>query len=181
MPGTLHRKRAAAVMGLVLVLAMAVTCDMYLARPPRAITSIAVLPFRNLSGDDAVDYLSDGLAESLIDRLSQLPGVKVVARSSSFQYKSRRVDLREVASSLGVQAVIEGDITRRDDEVQVRVDLVDAAARRHLWGERYQRKSAGPQSMQEDIARSISEKLHVRLTAGQQQQFAKRVTQNPEA
>ena len=145
------------------------------------VTSIAVLPLVNESGNSDLEYLSEGVSESLINSLSQLPQLKVIARSSAFEYKGKGVDLREVSRALGVQAVLMGRVAQHGDNLLVSVELVDARDRAQLWGERYTRKSADLQGVQEDITRTISEKLRLRLTGEQEQQLTRRATQNPEA
>ena len=145
------------------------------------IESIAVLPFANGSGDQNLEYLSDGLSESLIDRLAQLPQLKVIARSSSFQFKNKDTDLQTIAQALGVQAIITGRVVQRGDSLTVRAELVNTRDKTQLWSENYQRQAADLQAVQEEIARTISEKLRLRLTGAQEEQLAKRATQNPAA
>src|SRR6478672_4581593 len=103
------------------------------------ITSIAVLPFANDTGDRNTEYLSDGITESLINRLSQLPSVKVIARSSAFKYKGTRADLKEVANDLGVQAILTGRVIQRGDDLSISAELVNATDKTQIWGERYDR------------------------------------------
>jgi serine/threonine-protein kinase len=146
-----------------------------------AITSIAVLPFTNASGDANADYLSDGISESLIDKLSQLPGLKVIARSSAFKYKGKDVDPQQVANALRVDGIITGRVVQRGDQLQVRAELINAHDKTQLWGEQYSRTMTDVQGVQEEIARAISEKLRVRLTGTNEQQLSKRATTNPEA
>jgi len=147
----------------------------------KQINSIAILPFENGSDDANLDYLSDGLSESLIDKLSQLPQLKVIARSSSFKYRGANVDLREVANKLDVQAIVMGRVVRAGDNLNVRVEMIDAKENRQLWSEQYNRKSADLISIQQEIAQTASEKLRLRLTGTQEQQLEKRETVNPQA
>ena len=100
------------------------------------------MPFRNESGSPDIEYLSDGVAESLINRLSQLPGVKVISRGSSFQYKGKETNPVEVATALGVEAVLTGRVLQRDDSLQISVELINARDRTQIWGEQYYRKAA---------------------------------------
>jgi serine/threonine protein kinase/tetratricopeptide (TPR) repeat protein len=146
-----------------------------------AIDSIAVLPFANTTGDQDTEYLSDGISESLINSLSQLPGVKVIARSSSFRYKGKEVDPLEVANALGVKAILTGRVMQRGDNLLISVELVNARDRTQVWGEQYNRKSADLLTVQSEISREIAEKLRLRLSAGERQQLAKRETVNPQA
>jgi len=105
-----------------------------------AIRSIAVLPFTNADGNPDAEYLSDGISESLINSLSQLPGVKVIARSSSFRYKGKEVDPQEVANELGVEAILTGRVVRRGDNLLISAELVNASDKTHIWGDQYNRE-----------------------------------------
>ena len=149
--------------------------------PRNQIESIAVLPFRNESGSPDVEYLSDGVAESLINRLSQLPGVKVISRSSSFQYKGKETNPQEVATTLGVEAILMGRVFQRDNSLHISVELINARDRTQIWGEQYHRQVADALAVQEEIAREISEKLQVKLTAQEHERLVKRHTENIEA
>ncbi|MGI8734918.1 MAG: tetratricopeptide repeat protein [Pyrinomonadaceae bacterium] len=113
--------------------------------------------------------------------MSQFPQLKVIARSSAFEYKNKNIDLKEVSDALGVQAVLTGRVAQRDDDLLVSVELVNARDRTQIWGERYSRKAADIQGIEKEITRAISEKLRLRLSGAQEQQLAKRATQNPVA
>ena len=169
----------------VLVIAAAVAAFAYFKYSNRsgsqAITSIAVLPFANASADQNMEYLADGLSESLINTLSQLPQLKVIARSSTFDYKGQEVNPQEVARALGVQAMLMGRVVQRGDSLVVSVELVDARDQTQVWGAQYTRRAADLQGVQEEIAHTISEKLRLRLSGAQEQQLTKRATQNPQA
>jgi TolB-like protein/DNA-binding winged helix-turn-helix (wHTH) protein len=145
------------------------------------ITSIAVLPFQNESGNPDAEYLSEGISESLINSLARLPQLKVIARNSSFQYKGRNVNPQEVSRALGVQAILLGRIAQHGDSLVVSVELMDARDRTQVWGERYTRRAADLQAVQEEITRTVSEKLRLRLSGAQQQQLARHATQNSQA
>jgi serine/threonine protein kinase/Tfp pilus assembly protein PilF len=177
-----RHKTGAGLVLAALVIALAAAAY-FTSFAPRAqtIMSVAVLPFANGSGDPSLEYLSDGLSESLIDQLSQLPQLKVIARSSSFKYKGQETDPQEVARVLGVQALITGRVVQRGDSLTVRAELVDAREGTQLWGEQYNRKAADLLAVQEEIARTVAETLRVRLTGAQEQQLAKRPTENPQA
>lgn len=153
----------------------------YSGNRAQGVTSIAVLPFVNASGDANADYLSDGLSESLIDKLSQLPGLKVIAHSSVFKYKGKEIDPQEVASALGVDAIVTGRVVQRGEQLQVRAELINTHDKTQLWGDQYNRQMTDQQAVQEEIARAIAEKLRVRLTGAEEQQLSKRATTNPEA
>jgi TolB-like protein/Tfp pilus assembly protein PilF len=128
-----------------------------------------------------MEYLSDGISESLINSLSQLPGMKVIARSSSFKYKGKNADPQEVAKALGVQAVVSGRAERRGNQLVVSVDVVDAGDNSQLRGEQYHRYAEGLLAVQSEISSDIAEKLRLRLSAGDRRQLAKRETANPQA
>ncbi len=147
----------------------------------KQINSIAVIPFVNESGDANNEFLSDGLSDALINKLSQLPQLKVIARSSSFKYKGKEINVGEIANTLGVQAIIVGRITKRGDDVQISVEMIDAAENTQVWGEQYNRRVSDVLNVQEDIVRTVSEKLLLKLTGAQQQQIAKQVTGNSQA
>ncbi|MDQ3061904.1 MAG: protein kinase [Acidobacteriota bacterium] len=147
----------------------------------KQINSIAILPFENGSGDASLDYLSDGLSESLIDKLSQLSQLKVIARNSSFKYRGANIDIQDVANKLGVQTIVMGRVVRAGDNLTVRVEMIDASENRQLWSEQYQRQAADLISVQQEIAQTASEKLRLRLSGAQEQQLAKRETVNPQA
>jgi serine/threonine protein kinase/tetratricopeptide (TPR) repeat protein len=145
------------------------------------INSLAVLPFTNTSGDATTDYLSDGITEDVIDKLSGLPKMKVISRTSAFRYKKREIEPQKVARELGVEALVTGTITQRGDDLWVDAELVDAREDKHLWGERYRRKIADIPAVQQEIATAISENLRLRLTSGEKKQLAKVYTTNAEA
>jgi TolB-like protein/DNA-binding winged helix-turn-helix (wHTH) protein len=183
MVGKIKRHKHASIIALALI-ALAAAGVVYFTRfapGEQSIRSVAVLPFANESGDPELEYLSDGLSESLIDRLSQLPGVKVIARGSSFKYKGQEVDPREVAKALGVEALVTGRVMQRGDDLQVRAELVDTLTGTQVWGERYSRRAADIQAVQEEIARTVSEKLRLRLTGAEEQQLTRRATGNSQA
>jgi TolB-like protein/DNA-binding winged helix-turn-helix (wHTH) protein/Tfp pilus assembly protein PilF len=144
-------------------------------------SSIAVLPFVNASNNPDVEYLSDGMTESLINSLSQLPGFKVIARNSSFKYKGKDADPQEVAWALGVEAVLTGRVLQRGDDLLISVELVNARDNTQMWGEQYNRKAADLLAVQSEISHEIAEKLRLRLTPVEHQQLAKRETVNPQA
>jgi eukaryotic-like serine/threonine-protein kinase len=145
------------------------------------INSIAVLPFANASADPQMEYFPDGITESIIRSLSQLPDLRVMARSTVFTYKGRTVDPRHVGTALQVRAVVMGRVLRQGGRLIIDVELVDTTDGSQLWGEQYSRTMTDLLTVQEEIAREISAKLRLRLNSAQQQQIAKRPTENPEA
>ncbi len=151
------------------------------ANAGRQIESIAVLPFANESGNSDVEYLSDGMTESLINSLSQLPKLSVKARSSVFRYKGKEVEAQQVAAELSVQAILNGRVVQRGDDLVLYLSLVDARNGNQLWGEQYHRKLGDLVTLQSEIARDVSQKLRVRLSGADEQKLAKDYTANVEA
>jgi serine/threonine protein kinase len=145
------------------------------------ISSVAVMPFVNVSNDPNSEYLSDGITESLINNLSELPNLAVMARSSVSRYKGREVDPQSVAKELKVEAIVTGRIVRRGDELTISSELIDARTNRNLWGERYDRKLSDALAVQQEITGAISTKLRERLSGETKTQIAKGGTTNPEA
>lgn len=143
--------------------------------------SIAVLPFVNASGDPNMEYLSDGITESLINSLSQLPNLAVKARSTVFRYKGKEADTQKVGSELGVQAILNGHVAQRGDDLMLSLELVDATTGDQIWGERYNRKVTDLVALQGEIARDVSNKLRVKLSGADEQRLAKNYTENAEA
>ncbi|MEP6913832.1 MAG: protein kinase, partial [bacterium] len=175
--------KLAAVVVLLLLFAGAVALGLYLhARNSEvAIESIAVLPFENKSKDTDTDYLSDGLAESLIYRLSQLPNLKVSPTSSVMRYKGKATDVKTIANELGVSAVLTGRIAQRGDSLTISVELVDVRNNKLLWGEQYDRKMSDLLATQREIATEISQKLQLKLTGNDAKGITKRYTDSNEA
>jgi len=147
----------------------------------RQIESIAVMPFVNEGGNSEVEYLSDGMTDTLINSLSQLPNMSVKARSSVFRYKGKDADPQRIGSELSVQAILSGRVVQRDDNLTLYLSLVDARNGDQLWGERYDRKMADLISLQREIARDVSQKLRARLSGAEQQKITKDYTANTEA
>lgn len=174
-------KSAGLLAAFALMLLLAGSTTRFVHSRSHLMSSVAVLPFHNASGDRGLDYLSEGMAESLIDRLCRIPGLKVIARSSSFRYSSRASDLRTVARSLGVDAVVQGDVSHHGNEVEIRVDLEDVVEMRHLWGASFTRKLVDLQDVQKDISRAVAAHLHLRLSEPGSSRLAKHVTTSPEA
>ena len=151
------------------------------ARRSEAIDSVAVLPFVNGSGDPNAEYLSDGITESLINNLTQLRGLRVMARSTVFRFKGKDADPQKIGRDLQVRAVLTGRLMQRGDTLVVQTELVDVEKGSQLWGAQYDRKLADVLSVQEDISREISQNLRLRLTGEEEKRLAKSHTANPEA
>src|SRR6266700_5761318 len=146
-----------------------------------AINSIAVLPFQNKSAAADTEYLSDGLAESLIYRLSQLPNLKVSPTSSVIRYKGKDTDVAKIASELGVDAVMTGRLVKRGDNLNITVELVDTKNNKSLWGEQYERKMSELLATQREIAATIAQKLQLRLAGTETKGITKKYTDNNDA
>ena len=151
------------------------------AAKTKKIDSIAVLPFVNGTADSNNEYLSDGLTESLIGTLSQVPDLKVMARSTVFRFKGKDDDPQKIGQQLRVGVVLIGRITQHGDEIGVQADLVDTSDGSELWGSHYERKSADITQLQGDIARDISKRLRVQLSDEKQRRLGSAGTTNPEA
>jgi eukaryotic-like serine/threonine-protein kinase len=145
------------------------------------IESIAVLPFANLSNDPKTEYLSDGITESLINSLSQLPNLAVMSRNTVFRYKGQATDSQKVGRDLHVRAILTGRLIQTGDELMISVSLEDVENSRQLWGEQYNRKLSNLVSVQQEIAGDIYGRLRPRLAGEEKKLLAKRPTENAEA
>jgi eukaryotic-like serine/threonine-protein kinase len=150
------------------------------SRTPQ-IDSIAVLPFTNVGGDANIDYLSDGITESLIGSLAHVPELKVKSRNSVFHYKGKDVDMQKVGNDLGVAALVSGRVVPRGDYIEVSAELTDVRDNTEIWGQHYSGKNAEIISLEQQIAGDLAEKLHSHLSSSQKQVVARQGTQNPEA
>jgi len=179
----IRQHRVAAVAALLVIVAGLVGLAAYLrARSPEAaIESIAVLPFVNPNNDPNTEYLADGIPESIINSLSQLPNLKVMSRNSVFHYKGKEMDAQTVAKELKVRAVLTGRVTQRGDDLSINVELINAEDNSQIWGQQYNRKLTDVFAVQEEIAKKISEKLRLRLTGEEEKRVTKRYTDNTEA
>jgi len=170
-----------AVAAVALIALAAATWFYFGVEREQAVDSIAVLPFANSGNDPNVEYLSDGITESLINSLSQLPKLRVIARTTAFRYKGRELDPQAIGRDLKVRVALTGRVLQRGDSLIIQADLVDARDGSQLWGEQYNRKLSDIFAVQAEIAREISGKLRPRLTSEEQQRLAKRHTGNIEA
>ena len=177
-----NHKIRSSIFALFLFALISAAAYLFLAAPGgnREIDSIAVLPFENLSGNSDMDYISDGLSDSLIDRLSQLPQLKVISRNSSFKFRGANVDVPDIASQLGVRAVVTGSVARIGDDLLIRFEMVDAE-NRHITGGQYRRKSDDILGTQNEIARTAFEHLKLKLTDSQSERVSRNGTENSEA
>jgi TolB-like protein/class 3 adenylate cyclase len=143
--------------------------------------SIAVLPFKNISGDPEQEYFSDGITEDLITDLSKISKLFVIARNSAFTYKGKSVKISQVAEELGVRYVLEGSVRRADGQVRINAQLIDTTTGGHLWAERYDGMMENIFDLQDKITQKIVAALKVMLTAGEEKQAGSQKTSNPAA
>jgi len=143
--------------------------------------SIAVLPFDNLSGDPKQEYLADGISENIISVLSKISKMFVIARNSTFTYKGKPVNVKQVSRELGVRYVLEGSVQKAGDQLRVTAQLVDATTGNHLWSERYDRELKDIFALQDDVTKKIITALQVKLTEGEQARTASKGTNNLDA
>jgi serine/threonine-protein kinase len=174
------------VIGVPLLIILASTGFYFLrgrsAPPPNVgIESIAVLPFVNQNKDPNVEYLSDGLTESIMNSLTQLPNLKVIPRSSAFRYKGKETDPLQAGKELGVRAVLTGRLLQRGDDLLVSAELIDVRDNKQLWGDHYQRKVSDLLAVQNEIARAISSNLRPTLAGLDRGKLKQRYTDNSEA
>ena len=130
--------------------------------PPKQ-PSIAVLPFANLGGDKEQEYFSDGLSEEIINALAQIPGLKVIARTSAFAFRGEKLDIRQIAERLGVETVLEGSVRRSGNRVRISAQLITAADGSHLWSQRYDREMTDIFAVQDEVAAAIANVLQGKL------------------
>jgi DNA-binding winged helix-turn-helix (wHTH) protein/TolB-like protein/Flp pilus assembly protein TadD len=182
-PGAIERHKTAVVLALSLALvALAAAAVLWSYREGgQPIDSFAVLPFVNVGADPEMEYLSDGITDSLIDRISQAPGLKVMSHNSVFRYKGREVDAQAAGRELGVRAVLTGRVVIQGDSLSVFAELVDVRDNSRLWGGRYHRNRSETLALQADLSRDISERLQLRLSGEERQRLTKRATASAEA
>ncbi len=180
-PARIGRVRVVAGIAALVLIAAAAGLYLWRNRASRNIDSLAVLPFVNGGGGGDADWLSDGITESLIDSLAQVPSLKVMSRNAVFRYKGKETDAREAARQLGVRAVLSGRIVERTGQLSVSAELVDARDGSELWGEKYDRPMSDILAVQQEITARISEKLRLKLSGEEKQKLAKQGTDNAEA
>ena len=149
--------------------------------PPAEEKSIAILPFVNMSNDPEQEYFSDGIAEEILNSLSRISELRVAGRTSSFQFKGKNMDLREIGQKLGVNAVLEGSVRKLGKRVRITAQLVDLRTGFHIWSERYDRDMEDIFAIQEDIATVITEKLKLTYLERDREIIKKQCTRDPEA
>src|SRR6185503_943680 len=184
--GIKQHKKATAIAAIgVLILAVAVAFGirsyLHASSTEVAVESIAVIPFENQNKDAGSEWISDGLTESIINNLTQLPNLRVIARSSVFRYKGRETDPLAVGKELGVRAVLTGRLMKRGETMLISTELFDVRDNKQLWGEQYERQLADMLSVQREIAREITNNLRPKLSGMEQSRMDKQYTANPEA
>ena len=150
-------------------------------RSSKMIDSLAVLPFENASADCEMDYLSDGITETIINSLSQFPKLRVVPRNTVFRYKGKEIDLRTVGRDLNVRAILMGRVVHRGGDLIVKAELVDVVNESQLWGEHFNRRFSDIFEVQAVISQEISDKLRLKLTGREKKKLFRRYTDNVEA
>jgi serine/threonine-protein kinase len=170
-----------AVSTAAVVMLVIVGIFLFKTRSQKTIDSLAVLPFTNLSADPETEYLADGISETLINSLAQLPNLRVVPRSTVFRYKGSEDEPQAIGRSLNVRAVLVGRVLQRGDTLSIQTELIDIGTDSQLWGEQYNRKLMDILTIQESIATEISNKLRLQLSGKEKEQLTKRYTDNTEA
>src|SRR4030095_2361633 len=172
-----HKIAALIAVGVLVVATLALVIYVRGRTAAGPIDSIAVLPFENRSSDSETEYISDGLAESLIYRLSQLPNVRVTPTSVAFHYKGQQTDVVKAGNELGVSAVLSGRVVSRGDNLTISIELIDVRNSKLIWGEQYDRKMSDLLATQREIAREIADKLSFKVS-GEEKGLAKHYTEN---
>ena len=170
-----------AIAGLAVMLLAAAGWWWFRGRASASVQSIAVLPFVNATGNPEGEFLSDGLTEDIINRLAQLPELRVLARSTVFRYKNKEDDPQQIGKELQVQGVLTGRITRRGDEIAVQTDLMNVSDGSQIWGERYTRNSSDVAALQNEIVSDMMGKLQTQVTHQEKELMSLGTTTNSEA
>jgi serine/threonine protein kinase/tetratricopeptide (TPR) repeat protein len=178
-----HSKLWRYALPIVLLFALVAVGTVVYWMSPRSktISSVAVLPFANLNADPDTEYLSDGITDNIIERLSQLPNLKVMSHSAVFHYKALETDAGAVGRELGVEAVLTGRLVKRNDVLTINLELVDAKDNSHIWGEQYDRKLSDLMAVQREIPLDVSDKLRLRLSGESKQRLTRAYTGETEA
>src|SRR5205085_10344941 len=156
-----HKRGVVIALATLMIAVAASVYFFYFAKGVEAIDSVAVLPFVNASGDPDTEYLSDGISDSIINSLSELPNLKVIALSSTLRYKGRQIDPQAVGRELNVRTLLMGRLVQRGDELSISTELVDVRDNRRLWGEQYNRKLSDITTVQTEIPQYISAQLRL--------------------
>jgi eukaryotic-like serine/threonine-protein kinase len=175
------RRRAVLLAGTIVLVAASGAVVTVLRARPAGIDSVAVLPLASDAGDGDLAFLADGLSEGLINRLSRVPGLRVVARTTAFRYRGRENDAVVAGRELGVRAVLSGRVARRADTIAVQADLVDVASGAQIWGDRFTRAAATVASTSEELAGLVADRLRPRLAEADRERVARPSTRNADA
>jgi TolB-like protein/Tfp pilus assembly protein PilF len=165
----------------ILAVGIALAVSFLITKKHALIQSIAVMPFVNQSGNADVEYLSDGMTETLIKSLSQLPNVNVKARSSVFRYKGKETNAQTIGKELNVQAILNGRVVQRGDQLTLSLELIDTQTENVIWTEQYNRRQTDLVTLQSEIARDVSSQLKTKLSGAETEKVTKTYTANPEA
>ncbi len=181
MPSWRRRRLVPVAAGVALTVAIAVSVIAWQAAAEKPIDSIAVLPFANESDNAEVNYLSDGMAESLINALSELPNLKVISRTSAFAFKESKESPADIGRKLGVRSILTGRMVLRGDRLSISAELVDLSDERQLWGSRYDRPLDDVVTIERELTSTITKKLRLKLTGADVARLAQRGTDDPRA
>jgi len=177
----IQRNKRGIALTTLAALVILIAAILYTSRTDKPLESLAVMPFVNVGGDPATEYLSDGIAESIINNLSQLPQLSVRSFSSVVNYKKRDVSPEEAGRELKVRAVLTGRLVHHGDEFSINTELIDVGGNRQVWGSQYTRKLADILAIQEQISHDISDNLRIQLSVAQKQRMARHTTTDSEA
>jgi len=182
---TARAVRTVAVLALSAALLIALATSVYVGREARAssprITSLAVLPLVNMSGDSRQEYFADGMTEALITDLAKISALKVISRTSVMQYKGAKRPLPEIARELGVSGIVEGSVFRSGDRVRITAQLINAANDTHVWADEFDRDARDVLALQSEVARAIAQQIRVSIAPAEREQLASSRRVNPEA
>jgi len=176
-----HKLATGVIAILLIAIISAVSYFAFFSGVSNQIESIAVIPFVNESGDPNIEYLSDGMTETLINSLSQVPDLSVKARSLVFQYKGKQMNPGKLASELGVQAILTGRVVQRGEQVSISVELIDGRTENAIWGKQYERTVSALVTLQSEMARDVSGRLTSKLTGEEASKLEKGGTDDPAA
>jgi TolB-like protein len=176
-----HRRIVFATVGLMTLLAIGAIVIIKMATRSAEIGMVAVLPFENATGDPSMEYLSDGISENLINKLSSLNGLRVISRTSAFAFKGRKIEPKQIGKELGADALILGNLTERGQTLDITAELVNVRDATHLWGERYARRIDDLMQVEGEIAETIARNLRRQLNGAEKASLTRTATSDPEA
>ena len=165
----------------IMILVLAVSSFLLFWHRTETIESIAVLPFVNVNADSAVEFLSDGISESIINSLSQIRSLRVIPRSTAFSYKGKNIDFEVVARTLNVRAILTGKVVQKGEDLHIQTELVDAVRKSQLWGQQYVRKISDILDIRREVVKEVSNRLELRLSTDDNAQLSRGLTKDKEA